>query len=137
MRLPDCRFSRDRRGFSMFDVLITLAIASVLVMIAYPGYVAYKVRANRAATQALLIDLANRQQIYMLDARGYASTLADLGASSLPTEVAAYYVVADPVVDNTSSPPNFVISASARAGTIQGRDGDLGINSTGIRSGHW
>lgn len=121
----------------MFDMLMTLAIASVLVMIAYPGYVAYKVRANRVATQALLIDLANRQQIYMLDARGYASTLADLGAVSLPAEVAAYYVVADPLVDNAASPPSFVISASARAGTIQGRDGDLSINSTGIRSGHW
>lgn len=124
-------------GFSLLELLIALIVMSVLSLIAYPGYVAYKVRVNRAATQAHLIELANRQQLYLLDARGYAGTLAELGAASIPSDVAIYYVVNDPVVDNSATPPTFIVSAVARAGTMQARDGDLSVNSIGVRAGHW
>lgn len=128
--------ARSIAGLTLIEVLIALAVAGILTTVAYPAYTAYKVRANRAAAQALLIELANRQQLYLLDARSYATTLSDLGAA-LPPEVASYYLISDPVVDNTAGPPSFVVSASARAGTVQARDGDLSINSEGIRSGHW
>lgn len=128
---------RTDRGFSLVEMLIAIVVAGVLATIAYPSYVAYKVRANRSAAQSLLIDLANRQQLYLLDARSYASTLHDLGAATVPAEVRNYYIIADPVVDNTAAPPTFIVSASARPGTIQSRDGDLSVNSTGVRSGHW
>ena len=125
------------RAFTLVELMAAIAIFSILSLIAYPGYVNYKVRANRAAAQTLLVDLATRQQMHMLDARAYASTLADLGVATIPTDVSAYYTIADPVTDNTATPPTFMISATARAGTIQGRDGDLSINSAGVRSGHW
>ena len=124
-------------GFSLLELLIALIVMSVLSLIAYPSYIAYKVRVNRATTQAHLIELANRQQLYLLDARSYAGTLAELGAGSVPLDVAAYYVVNEPVVDNSATPPTFVVSAVARSGTIQARDGDLSVNSAGARSGHW
>ncbi|MBK7471310.1 MAG: prepilin-type cleavage/methylation domain-containing protein [Betaproteobacteria bacterium] len=119
------------------ELLITVAAVAVLATIAYPSYLSYKVRANRAAAQAFLIDLANRQQLHFLDARGYADTLARLGAASIPPEVAAYYAVPDPVVDNAAAPPTFVVSAAAKTGTMQARDGDLSLNSAGVRAGHW
>ena len=118
-------------------VLVTLAVVALLAAIAYPSYTAYKVRANRAAAQAFLIDLANRQQLHFLDARGFSSSLATLGATPVPADVAPYYAVADPVVDNAASPPTFLLSAAARPGTVQARDGDLSIDSVGRRAGHW
>ena len=124
-------------GFTLIEVAIVCAIVAMLAALAYPSYVGYKVRANRAAAQSLLIDLANRQHQHFLDARGFASSLASLGASVIPVEVAAYYVIADPVVDNAASPPLFTLVATAKAGTIQITDGDLSINSQGVRAGHW
>lgn len=125
------------RGFTLGELLVAVAVAGILSAIAYPSYVAYKVRANRAAAQSFLIDLANRQQLHFLDARRFATNLAALGADPVPPHVAPYYVVPDPVVDNAATPPVFMVSATARPGTIQAADGDLSLNSNGVRSGHW
>ncbi|MEP7083153.1 MAG: prepilin-type N-terminal cleavage/methylation domain-containing protein [Betaproteobacteria bacterium] len=126
-----------RRGFTLIEMLIAVAVLALLATIAYPGYVGFKVRANRAAAQAFILDLASRQQLYFLDARSYAATLAQLGSVALPAEIGAYYSIPDPVVDNAAAPPSFMMSAQARSGTIQAADGDIGINSAGVRSGRW
>ena len=123
-------------GFTLVELLVVVAAIAMLATIAYPSYVVYKVRANRAAAQAFLIDLANRQQMYFLDARGYADNLSELGAVA-PPEIVAYYQIPDPLVDNSAAPPRFSVSASARAGTMQAKDGDLSIDSSGAKSGHW
>lgn len=126
-----------RRAFTLIEVLLVIAAVAMLAAIAYPNYVGYKVRANRVATQAFMLELAIRQQLHFLDARGYAGSLSQLGAASLPSEIGAYYSIPDPVVDNTAAPPTFMLSALAKAGTIQAADGDIGINSAGVRSGRW
>ena len=132
------RAPRARRsGFTAVELLVTVAAVAMLATIAYPSYLSHKVRANRVAAQAFLIDLANRQQLHFLDARGYADTLARLGAAPIPPEVAAYYAVPDPVVDNAAAPPTFVVSAAAKTGTMQASDGDLSINRAGVKAGHW
>jgi len=119
------------------ELLVTVAAIALLSTIAYPSYVGYKVRANRSAAQAFLIDLANRQHLHFIDARGYANSLAGLGAAAIPPEVAPYYLIPDPVVDNAAAPPTFVVVAAAKPGTMQARDGDLSLDSTGAKSGHW
>jgi len=124
-------------GFSLAELVIVLAIVAIVAAIAYPSYVAHKVRANRAAAQALLIELAHRQHLRYLDVRAFTSDLAELGASPLPPDVAPYYDVAAPIVDNAASPPVFVLSAQARAGTMQAADGDLSVDRAGRRAGHW
>jgi type IV pilus assembly protein PilE len=125
------------RGFTLGELLIAVALAGILSAIAYPSYVSYKVRANRAAAQSFLIDLASRQQLHFLDTRRFANSLAALGADPVPPQVASYYNVAEPIVDNAATPPAFLLAATARAGTIQAADGDLSLNSSGIRAGHW
>jgi type IV pilus assembly protein PilE len=124
-------------GFTAVELLITVAAIAVLATIAYPNYIGYKVRANRAAAQSFLIDLANREQLQFLDARAYTDSLARLGAASVPPEVLSYYLIPDPIVNNSAAPPTFTVSAMAKAGTMQANDGDLSINSSGVKAGHW
>ena len=121
----------------MVELVIVVAVIAILAAVAYPSYAAYKVRANRAAAQAFLMDLANRELQYFLNARAYSGTLAGLGVAGIPPDVAVYYTVAAPTVDNSAAPPTFTVSAVARAQTLQAADGDLSINSLGVKAGHW
>src|SRR5438034_3916694 len=88
------------RGFTLLEVLIVLATVAILAAIALPAYQAQIRKGNRAAAQSYMMDLAQRQALYLLDARAYASTEAVLGYTATPADVTAYYTIgiAAPVV---------------------------------------
>jgi type IV pilus assembly protein PilE len=129
--------ARKRPGFTLIELMVTVAIAGILAAVAYPSYVNYMKKGRRAAAQAHLMEIAQRQQEYLLDARTYASTLATLGVTT-PADVAANYTVANPVI--TAGPPvSFLVSAVPIAGGVQAGDGTLSIDSSGAKlpAGVW
>lgn len=79
------------RGFTLIELMVTVAIVAILAAIAYPSYTAYIVRSNRAAAQGYMLELTNLQQRYLLDARTYAKDLATLNITALPSNVAPNY----------------------------------------------
>ncbi len=80
------------RGFTLIELMITVAVIGILAAVAFPSYTQYIIRANRSAAQAQMMDIANRQQQFLLANRAYASK-ADLVASGYapPTSVAEKY----------------------------------------------
>jgi type IV pilus assembly protein PilE len=79
--------------------MITVAIVAILATIAYPSYSQYIARSNRAAAESFMLDVANKQEQYRLDARQYASSLATLygvasDAAATPSDVSKHYTVA-------------------------------------------
>ena len=127
---------RRRRtvGFSMIELFVVMAIIVILSAIAYPSYISYKVRANRAAAQAVLMDLVNRQQQYFIDARSYSNNLTTLGYAAIPSEVSPYYTIDPPTVANAATPPSYFVTASPNSGTMQANDGQLKVTSAGLKT---
>ena len=121
---------KSQKGFTLIELLITVAIVGILAAIAVPSYQAYVVRANRSAAVSFLMELANKQQQYLVDARTYADTLAKLGYSTVPSEVSNFYNVTIP----SSSATAFTLQAAPITGTMQAGDSTLTLDNLGTKS---
>ena len=125
-------------GFTLIELMITVAVVAILAAIAFPSYAAYVKKSRRGDTEATLMDIAQREQQYLLDTRTYAPDVATLGAS-IPADVSAYYTIqicqtTAPCAAPGGAPPTFAIIATPIAGSPQAGDYTLTLDSTGVKS---
>src|SRR5437667_8477633 len=96
-------------GFTLIELMIVVAVIAILAMIAYPSYQSAVRKSNRAAAEAHLSDIAQRQQQFLLDQRSYAGTLSTLGVVT-PATVVPYYTITIAAI--AGPPPSFTASAA-------------------------
>lgn len=120
-----------QNGFTLIELMITVAVVAILAAVAYPSYTQYVVRGHRAAAQAQMMDIANRQQQFLLANRAYASktTLEDSGYA-LPSEIVGKYTY--DITLGTGTVPSFTIIFTATGS--QTSDGKLSLNSEGVKT---
>ena len=120
-----------QHGFTLIELMITVAIIGILAAVAYPSYTSFIIKGNRSAAQAQMLDIANRQQQFMLANRAYA-TKAVLTTSgyALPTEVSTRYSYN--ITVGAGAVPDYLITFTAIGS--QASDGDLTLNSEGVKT---
>jgi type IV pilus assembly protein PilE len=118
---------KTENGFSLIELLVAVTILAILAAVAIPSYQSYVIKSNRAAAQSFMMDLANREKQYMLDARTYAD-IATLGVSA-PTDVSKHYTLA---IVSIVTPPSFTITATPSS-SQQTSDGALTLGSDGSK----
>ena len=125
--------STRTRGFTLIEVMITVAIVAILAAVALPSYREHVRKSRRAETQAYLMAVASRQQQFLLDTRSYAPNLATVGLFAPANVAAAYDVV---VVAVAGPPPTFRLTATPKAASDQvlERCGTLAIDQTGAKT---
>lgn len=119
------------KGFTLIEMMVVVAIIAILASIAYPSYRDYILRSNRAAAQSVMMDLANRQQQFLMANRSYADK-SKLTASGfvLPAELGDRYDWS--VALATGSTPGFTITFTAKG--PQADDGNLALNHQGVKT---
>jgi type IV pilus assembly protein PilE len=127
------RTHKVQHGFTLIELMITVAVVAILAMIALPSYQQYIIRANRSAAQSVMLDIANREHQFFIANRTYANKV-QLEATGfvLTQEVSPHYTY--DVVPNPGPPPTFTITFTPVSGTAQASDGALGLTSEGVKT---
>ena len=115
-----------QQGFTLIEILIVVALIGLLAAIAIPNYRDYVIKSKRSVVQAYMLDIASREKQYLLDAREYTDSKANLGISD-PSDISSNYTVTISNIEST--PPSFRITATAIGS--QAVDGNLTLTSTG------
>jgi type IV pilus assembly protein PilE len=118
--------------------MIVVAIVAILAAVAVPSYRSYVLRSHRADVQALLSDIAARQQHFLMDRRSYAVSVSGAAsanglAMTVPASVSTWYTVTV-TTDNTARPPVFTASAVPTSAQAADTCGTLTINQQGTKS---
>jgi type IV pilus assembly protein PilE len=119
-------------GFTLIELMITVAVVGILASIALPSYQEYVRKSRRADAQAFMYEVASRQQHHLLDRRMYASTLTTLGLV-VPPSVSAHYSIALPTVMNDAQPMGFVLQAATKGAQVNDACGTLTLNAQGAK----
>ena len=125
---------RNHNGFTLIELMIAVVVIAILVAIGYPSYRQQVMKGARSSGQQFLLDIAQRQEQFLLDQRQYASALGTGGLnSSVPSEVSSRYQAPVFNVPAGATPPSYTVTLAPIAGGLMGPDGALIINSTGQR----
>lgn len=128
-------------GFTLIELMITVAVVGILAAVAYPSYADYIRKGKRATAQAALMELASKQQTYLLERRVYSNDLTDQGLRfNVPKEIKNDYTFSATKADG--SPPTFTVTATPSAALQAKGEQVLTIDQIGTKSpantaGYW
>ncbi len=131
--MRNTRAARPRiGGFTLIELMVAVVVIGILVAVAWPSYQDSVRKSHRADAQALLMDLAQQEQRYFLDARSYAD-LATLNPT-IPPSVSSYYGTPAITIPAGATPPTFSISISPTGSQAGDSCGTLTIDSAGNKT---
>ncbi|HJP97677.1 MAG TPA: type IV pilin protein [Rhodanobacteraceae bacterium] len=128
--------NRHKRGFTLIELMIVVAIIAILAAIAVPWWGRYTYRARRTDGQKILMHVAQAEERYYTDYNAYplSATSLDYPSGTITSEN-GYYTVSLAAAPGASAGQGYVATATPVAGSPQANDacGPLSIDNTGVK----
>lgn len=77
--MPQLSLSRRSRGFTLLELMITVAVIAVIASVGYPMYTSQATRAKRAEGRNALMDAAAREERKYSDTNKYTDVIGSGG----------------------------------------------------------
>tara|TARA_R110002095_G_scaffold20247_3_gene22612 strand:- start:1273 stop:1797 length:525 start_codon:yes stop_codon:yes gene_type:complete len=134
---PACQ---KQAGFTLIEIMITVAIASILMAIAYPSYQQYLIDSRRSDTQNTLLAFATTMERYRSDNNSYDNAHSGTGYPNPPkTTVFPSQTPIDSsdkfynLTLQSANNSGYTLRATPISGTTQAGNGYLELTSVGIK----
>lgn len=122
-------------GFTLLELLIVVAVFSIIMSMSVAGYRQYITRANRVDATALLLRVAAAQERYYLEQNSYTDDMAALGFPNALSERGYYALEIVPALGG------LVVGYTATALVVDGESQsddakcqEMTVNESGLRT---
>ena len=133
-------------GFTLIELMVTVAIVSILATIAVTSYSRQVQKSRRTEAKSALLDLAGREERLFSTTNAYSNVEAYLGYAASGTTVMTampfgngYYTLTAVTPDTVNQPGvtnSYLLTAIPVAGTSQANDtlcGSFTVNQLGVQ----
>lgn len=125
---PNEWVARTPKGFTLMEVMITMAILAILAAIAIPNYTAYIQRGYRADAKAAILQVAQWEERFRTETNNYTAAIP-AGMAVVPPSGTQRYAVAVAVAAG-----QFTVTATAMGPQAADECGNFSLNQLGVRA---
>jgi type IV pilus assembly protein PilE len=124
MQLRTAARSSRPGGFSLIELMVVVAIATILFAVAVPSYLTYVRQSRRTEARTAVLDLAGREErFFSTNGAIYSVTPAQLGYVALPAAIGGGYyqlaVCSPACAPSAVGAPSYTVTATAVGGQLQ------------------
>jgi len=117
-------------GYTLTELLITVAILGIIAAIAYPSYQNYVQATRRAEARNMLLDASNREERFFADNNAYSADMTALGFAADP----AISNEGNYSLDGAASATSYTLTTTAQGAQANDDACDtIWLTSTGVK----